>query len=207
MMEARVVDFPEPVGPVTRTRPRGSLASHSAIGGSPSSSKLGMSDGIIRRASASSPLWWKALPRSLALSCQVREKSTSWCSSRMACLVRTQHAGDQVCDLGSGQRRDILERPQASVNPDPGCRATDQEQVRTVLVPEHLEPRIDSFVVVRAHSVTSVSLVRCRYERRSARPRGPGASPRMLMSLLVRRLAARCSRPCVVARRVPTPSS
>ena len=33
MMEASVVDFPDPVGPVTRTRPRGSLAIQSATGG------------------------------------------------------------------------------------------------------------------------------------------------------------------------------
>ena len=35
MIDASVVDFPEPVGPVRRTSPRGSLASHSAIGGRP----------------------------------------------------------------------------------------------------------------------------------------------------------------------------
>ena len=39
MIEARVVDFPEPVGPVIRTSPRGSRAIHSATGGRPSSSK------------------------------------------------------------------------------------------------------------------------------------------------------------------------
>ena len=37
MIDASVVDLPEPVGPVTRTSPRGFFASSATIGGSPSS--------------------------------------------------------------------------------------------------------------------------------------------------------------------------
>ena len=37
MIEASVVDLPDPVGPVTSTRPRGFLASSVTTGGSPSS--------------------------------------------------------------------------------------------------------------------------------------------------------------------------
>ena len=40
IMLASVVDFPEPVGPVTRIRPRGLRASAVTIFGRPSSSKL-----------------------------------------------------------------------------------------------------------------------------------------------------------------------
>ena len=40
IMLASVVDLPEPVGPVTRTRPRGLRASAVTTFGSPSSSKL-----------------------------------------------------------------------------------------------------------------------------------------------------------------------
>ena len=147
MMEARVVDLPDPVGPVSSTRPRGSRASHSATGGSPSSSKVGMSEGIIRRASAISPFWWNALPRSRARSCQVSEKSTSWCSSRMASCSGRQHAVDELFDLGAREHRRALERPQASVDPDPWLGTADQQQVRTLLVPEDLEPGVDSFDV------------------------------------------------------------
>jgi hypothetical protein len=46
----QVVDFPEPVGPVTSTNPRGRLASHSAVGGRSSSVKLGT-----RRGSSGAP--------------------------------------------------------------------------------------------------------------------------------------------------------
>ena len=45
MIEASVVDLPEPVGPVTRTKPRGRVASHSAVGGRSSSSKVGIREG------------------------------------------------------------------------------------------------------------------------------------------------------------------
>ena len=45
-IEASVVDLPEPVGPVTRTRPRGRIASSRRDGGSPSSSSVRSSSGI-----------------------------------------------------------------------------------------------------------------------------------------------------------------
>ena len=48
IMPARVVVLPEPVGPVTRTRPRGSSASWPTAGGSPRSSS-GMAPTATRR--------------------------------------------------------------------------------------------------------------------------------------------------------------
>ena len=48
MIDASVVDLPEPVGPVTRIKPCGSATRRSKIGGRSSSAKLGMSNGITR---------------------------------------------------------------------------------------------------------------------------------------------------------------
>src|SRR6266446_3786493 len=45
MMAASVVDLPEPVGPVTRTRPRGFSASWCRVAGMPSSSSVLISAG------------------------------------------------------------------------------------------------------------------------------------------------------------------
>ena len=77
-------------------------------GGSPSSSKLGMSEGIIRSASAISPLWWKALPA--AWPCRARSERSrrpgaprGWPPARgSACL-------DELVDLRPRERRRILE--------------------------------------------------------------------------------------------------
>jgi len=46
MIEARVVDFPDPVGPVTRNNPEETFTISNKIGGKPSASKSGMRLGI-----------------------------------------------------------------------------------------------------------------------------------------------------------------
>ena len=129
-----------------------------------------MSEGIIRRASANSPLWWNALPRSRALSCQVSEKSTSWCSSRMASWSGVSMSWTRSAISAPVEHRRVLERAQASVDPDPRLRAADEEQVRTLLIPQNLQPGIDSFVVGGAHSATSVSLMVVRSCVKPKRP-------------------------------------
>ena len=58
MIEASVVDLPEPVGPVTSTRPRGFLANSRMTGGRPSSSIGTVLDGIRRKAALTDPRWW-----------------------------------------------------------------------------------------------------------------------------------------------------
>ena len=61
--EASEVDLPEPVGPVTRTIPRGFLANSRTTGGRPSFSIGTVSDGIRRKAAPSVPRWKKVLTR------------------------------------------------------------------------------------------------------------------------------------------------
>ena len=57
MMAASVVDFPEPVGPVTSTRPWSSLVSDSIAAGRPSSSTEWIVAGI-SRSTAAAPFCW-----------------------------------------------------------------------------------------------------------------------------------------------------
>ena len=52
-MAASVVDLPEPVGPVTSTKPRGFFVKSSSPGGRPSVESFGMSCGISRKAADS----------------------------------------------------------------------------------------------------------------------------------------------------------
>ena len=56
-MAARVVDLPDPVGPVTSTRPLGRIASSSTTGGRPSSSAVGMRMGMLRNTAPIEPRW------------------------------------------------------------------------------------------------------------------------------------------------------
>ncbi len=65
-IEARVVDLPEPVGPVTRTKPRGLRVKSESTAGSPSDSRLSISFGIRRKAALTEPRWKKTLTRKRA---------------------------------------------------------------------------------------------------------------------------------------------
>jgi hypothetical protein len=63
MSEASVVDLPEPVGPVTRTMPRGFFAKLRITDGRPSFSIGTVSVGMRRNAAPSVPRWKYALTR------------------------------------------------------------------------------------------------------------------------------------------------
>ena len=64
---ASEVDLPEPVGPVTSTKPRGFLVKSSSTGGRPSVSSAGILSGIRRSAALIAARWKKALTRKRAL--------------------------------------------------------------------------------------------------------------------------------------------
>ena len=77
IIAASVVDLPEPVGPVTRTRPRGRSASLAITGGRPRSSKVRTLNGICRMTIATQPRCLKTLPRKRARFWMPKEKSSS----------------------------------------------------------------------------------------------------------------------------------
>ena len=82
IMAARVVDLPEPVGPVTSTRPRGFSHSLETTGGRPSWAKDLISKGMTRKTAATAPRWLKQLPRKRARPLRPKEKSSSRFSSK-----------------------------------------------------------------------------------------------------------------------------
>ncbi len=63
IIAARVVVFPEPVGPVTSTRPRGSSASRRTTSGIPISSNVGPPNRSVRSTSEIEPRWRKTFTR------------------------------------------------------------------------------------------------------------------------------------------------
>ncbi len=86
-MPASVVDLPEPVGPVTSTRPRGSMhRSLKTLGAFRSSSDL-ISDGMLRNTAPAPRFWLNALTRKRARFGISNEKSVSKNSSyTLRCL-------------------------------------------------------------------------------------------------------------------------
>src|SRR6478736_4919412 len=86
-MPARVVDLPEPVGPVTSTSPRGSMHRSRKILGEFRSSRDKMADGMLRNTAPAPRFWLKALTRKRASLGISNEKSVSKNSSyALRCL-------------------------------------------------------------------------------------------------------------------------
>ncbi|MDT4857179.1 hypothetical protein FQZ97_915930 [compost metagenome] len=80
-MPASVVDLPEPVGPVTRTRPRGRKARSPKILGALSCSSVRILLGMVRNTAPAPRLWLKALTRKRDRPSISNEKSHSRNSS------------------------------------------------------------------------------------------------------------------------------
>jgi len=78
---ASVVDLPEPVGPVTSTRPRGFIENSAKIFGAASSSSDSTRDGIVRMTADEPRSCMNALTRKRASPGSANEKSTSYVSS------------------------------------------------------------------------------------------------------------------------------
>ncbi len=83
MIDASVVDLPEPVGPVTRMRPRGFFESSVTIGGSPSSANVRILNGMVRNAPATAPRCMKMLARKRDSPFTPKERSSSLSSSNL----------------------------------------------------------------------------------------------------------------------------
>src|SRR3569623_1644429 len=81
IIAARVVDLPEPVGPVTSTMPRGMSARSAKIFGALSCSRLRILEGIVRNTAPAPRFWLNALTRKRARPSISNEKSHSRNSS------------------------------------------------------------------------------------------------------------------------------
>ena len=80
-MAAKVVDLPEPVGPVTSTIPRGLRARSAKILGAFKSSRVRILLGMVRNTAPAPRYWLKAFTRKRANPAISKEKSTSRSSS------------------------------------------------------------------------------------------------------------------------------
>ena len=79
---ASVVDLPDPVTPVTSTRPFGILTSSLTTVGSCRSSKVLISVGMFRRTVATVPLCMKTFIRTRPSPSTPKERSSSWSRSK-----------------------------------------------------------------------------------------------------------------------------
>ena len=66
MIAARVVDLPDPVGPVTSTSPRSDLARRRTCSGMPSWSRVMILVGMTRKTAPDPRCWWKRFTRKRA---------------------------------------------------------------------------------------------------------------------------------------------
>ena len=80
-MAASVVDLPEPVGPVTSTRPRGFMAKSPKMAGALSCSSVKILLGIVRKTAPAPRNWLKALIRKRDTPSISKAKSASSFSS------------------------------------------------------------------------------------------------------------------------------
>jgi hypothetical protein len=104
IIEAMVVVLPVPVGPVTRTRPRGSAARVSTAGGKWSSSKLGMSERTRRMARLTFPRCLNTFTRNRPTPGRVYPTSASFedLNSKAFASVRSSSAAVSVSVAVSG---------------------------------------------------------------------------------------------------------
>ena len=143
MIDASVVDLPEPVGPVTRTKPRGSVASQSAgrgqaellVGGD-----AGGDDAQGERGLATLGEHRATEPR-LVLPGEGEVDVQLLFEGRLLLGVE-ERAGDRV-DLRAGEGLHALDREQAAVHADPRGRSTGEQEVGALVVPEDPDPGID----------------------------------------------------------------
>ncbi len=82
--DAKVVDFPDPVGPVTSTNPRRRSVNDLMASGRPSVSNSGISCGIGRRAAATVPRWSETLTRNRPTPAMEWEVSSSCSASNLS---------------------------------------------------------------------------------------------------------------------------
>src|SRR3984893_13819676 len=101
---ASVVDFPDPVGPVTSTSPRGLSHMPLTTCGSPNASNPLISHGMVRKTAPTAPRWLNTLPRKRARFFNPNEKSSSrFSSNRCFCAsVSTLYASDFVSAAVNG---------------------------------------------------------------------------------------------------------
>src|SRR5882724_11043781 len=111
IMAASVVDLPDPVGPVTSTKPRGLSHSLLTTAGRPSWLNDLISKGMSRNTAEVAPRWLNTLARKRARPFNPNEKSSSKCSSKRcfcesvitlyaSCLV----SAGVICGRSSGTR-------------------------------------------------------------------------------------------------------
>ena len=85
--DAKVVDFPDPVGPVTRTSPCRMSVNDRIDSGIPRTSKGGISWGMARSAAATVPRCWNTLRRNRPTSTIECEVSSSFSASKRSRIV------------------------------------------------------------------------------------------------------------------------
>ena len=128
---ASVVDFPEPVVPVTRMIPRGSSASRVTTSGSPSSSADRISNGTTRQAIEIEPRWRNAFTRKRARPAdRVGEVDLAVARELGQPFAGGEHLAQHALGVRRAQGLGALDRGQVALQPDQRLRRDLQVKVR-----------------------------------------------------------------------------
>ena len=158
MAAARVVVLPEPVGPVTRTRPRGRMIRSLSTGGVPRSSKLKSLLGICRRTMPTKPFCLKIETRKRARSPKAKPKS----APPFSCSSFCDRSGAMLfirATVSSGSRTLVSSRFMWPSQPQHGRLPDGDVQVARLALDDRVQQFVDEN---RAHS---------QYLRRMSRPK------------------------------------
>ena len=132
IIAASEVDFPEPVGPVTSTKPRGFLMMSWITGGSPSwSIGLDLGGDQAEGAAERGALHVRVDPEAPVPGHRVREVDLPVLLEALA-LVVGQDRVDDVAGVLRVQRREVVERAQLAAHADHRRRADREVEVRRV---------------------------------------------------------------------------
>ena len=122
MIDASVVDLPEPVGPVTSTRPRGLLASSATTAAGRARRTIRILNGIARNAPATAPRCMKMLARKRDRFFTPNERSSSLFFSKCDLLLLGEDRVAELLGVDRAERRQ-LERDDRAVDAQERRRA------------------------------------------------------------------------------------
>ncbi len=149
-IEARVVDLPEPVGPVTRTRPRGMVVTSARSGGSPSVVRGGMTSGMARHDRPDhSPLLQDVHAEPAEAGDGVRGVELEVGLEALPLLLG-EDGEDHPTDVRPVEHREIVERLDVAVDPNRRREAGREVEVRRPHREHGLEHGVDVAVGRRA---------------------------------------------------------
>src|ERR1022692_3263966 len=145
---ASVELLPQPVAPVTSTRPWRRSAMRARAAGRCSDSSVGIRTGRRRMLAARVPRWWWMLARKRPTGSRTKQKSTDFFLLQIVVLARIEQGQDEIAHI-LGRKRRSCGGGQRAVDAQSDRSAGDQEQVGGILAAGEGQQLIERAGVLR----------------------------------------------------------